>query len=426
MITLSSQLRQFSQQIDFVKQTGTAHLSVGDARTDGRSFTNSFGKKIVYFGNCSYLGLEHDERLIAAAHDATNRHGIQFSCSRTYASLRLHDRAEEQLEEIFGFPTLISPTTALGHLANLPLLIEAGDAVVADMQVHASVINGVKIAQANGAHAEYRLRHNDLEHLEQRIVELSKTHQRIWYVADGVYSMFGDGAPMAGIHDLLNRYEQFHCYIDDAHGMSWVGEHGRGYVLSEYPLHEKMIMITSLAKGFGACAAATIFPTRELRNLVRNLGYTHIFSGPTTPAILAAVSAAAKIHLSDEIYDRQTRLKTLNQHFVNTCHRLNLPLVSDGLSPIFFIGLSNAEVGLEILRLLMDSGYLANYASFPAVPAKRSGFRMTTTLYHSEEDIETMLSNLAFLIGEMEATGRISRKDINRYFGFKEKTAALP
>jgi len=44
--------------------------------------------------------------------------------------------------------------------------------------------------------------------------------------------------------------------------MSWAGKHGNGYVLSQMPLHPKMILTTSLAKGFGTGGGVTILLMR--------------------------------------------------------------------------------------------------------------------------------------------------------------------
>lgn len=61
--------------------------------------------------------------------------------------------------------------------------------------MHRSVQNVVMIAKANGTHVEI-VRHNRMDLLEDKILELSKIYQKIWYMADGVYSMFGDVAPV--------------------------------------------------------------------------------------------------------------------------------------------------------------------------------------------------------------------------------------
>ena len=77
---------------------------------------------------------------------------------------------------------------------------------------------------------------------------LKSKHQQIWFLVDGVCSMFGDLAPIAELRELLERHDNLHLYVDDAHGMSWTGVNGRGYALSSAPLHPKMVLTTSLNK----------------------------------------------------------------------------------------------------------------------------------------------------------------------------------
>jgi len=86
---------------------------------------------------------------------------------------------------------------------------------------------------------------------EERIKTLSATHTKIWYMADGVYSMYGDFPPMKELVQLMDRYEQFYLYMDDSHGMSWAGPNGTGYVMSqlkEYP--KKLFLTASTNKSF--------------------------------------------------------------------------------------------------------------------------------------------------------------------------------
>ena len=45
-------------------------------------------------------------------------------------------------------------------------------------------------------------------------------HKRIWYVADGLYSMLGDFADFEALKQLLDAHAKLRLYIDDAHGTS--------------------------------------------------------------------------------------------------------------------------------------------------------------------------------------------------------------
>ncbi|MEL7342812.1 MAG: aminotransferase class I/II-fold pyridoxal phosphate-dependent enzyme, partial [Bacteroidota bacterium] len=211
-------------------KSGVAHLVTEDSRFDGRHIQLS-GKNCINFGSCSYLGIELDNRMKTAAMKAVEKFGTQFSSSRAYVSLGLYDELETHLEKMFQAPVIVSASTTLGHLSAIPVIVGDNDAVILDHQVHASVSMACQTLRGKGTHIEL-VRHNNIEMLESRIKKLKDQYDKIWYMADGVYSMYGDFAPVEELAFLLEKYEQLHLYLDDAHGIGWKGLRGTGHVYS--------------------------------------------------------------------------------------------------------------------------------------------------------------------------------------------------
>lgn len=391
MNQLSTAQRLLTESMSHAKSLGVVHGHFTDHHLNGQT-VKIFGRDLHHFANCSYLGLELDPRLKQAAKDAIDRYGVQFSCSKTYLSSQLYEVLEDKLSQIFNKPVIVPPTTSLGHISWIPNIVRKNDAVIMDQQVHRSVQNAVMIAKANGTPVEI-VRHNRMDLLEDKIVELSKNYEKIWYMADGVYSMFGDVAPVQELYDLMDRYEQFNIYIDDAHGMSWAGENGRGYFLSQVSyFHDKLCLITSLCKGYGANGAVMVFANEAQKAMIKYIGSTLIFSGPLPPASLAAGIASADIHLSDEINFRQEALQGKMQFFVDKSNELNLPLVRQDLSPICFIGTGpNPHHSIDIAHDLQKDGFFVNASTFPIVPMKNAGLRITLTVNCEEETINNLL-----------------------------------
>jgi 7-keto-8-aminopelargonate synthetase-like enzyme len=402
---LTAPQKTLFEKLPYAKELGVIHGHFTDHSLNGRTLQVA-GNELFHFANCSYLGLELDHRLKAAATDAIERYGVTFACSRTYLESNLYPILEGKFEQIFEKPCLVAGSTSLGHISSIPNIVQKNDAIILDQQVHHSVQNATLMAKATGIHVEI-VRHNRMDILENKIIELSKKHRKIWYMADGVYSMFGDIAPMPTLYEMLNKYEQFHIYIDDAHGMSWAGKHGRGFALSQVGyFHPKMCFITSLGKGFGTGGGVMVFGTELERSFIKNVGSTLIFSGPIPMSMLAASIASADIHLSDEIHLKQTQLQDRMRFFVEKSNELDLPIVRQDHSPICFIGTGPTYTdSLEVGHLLQKDGFFVNVSSYPVVPLKQSGLRITLNITHSHELIEQLLLSIA---------KRLAQKNINK------------
>jgi 7-keto-8-aminopelargonate synthetase-like enzyme len=219
----ATQVEMVNQVAYYLRQAGIIHLSMDNAPMPDRRIVHLNGKEVINFSSCNYVGLETDERLKHAAIEAIEKYGTQYYCVRAYTSLNYYEELEAQMKAIFGFPAVVMPTTMLGHMSCLPSLVSNEDAVILDHQVHTSVVMTSKILKSSGTYIE-TFRHNRMDYLESRIQKLRNEYKKIWYLADGVYSMYGNLAAMGEIYDLMNRYEQFHTYIDDCHGMSWSGK----------------------------------------------------------------------------------------------------------------------------------------------------------------------------------------------------------
>jgi len=386
------------------RAAGLFRIRVEDQVLEGDLLTIE-GRKVVNFGSCAYLGLNLDPRLKAGAIDAIERFGPVFSSSTAYTSIDLYQTLEDKLSQIFDAHVVIPTTTTLGHLAALPVLIGDGDAVLVDSQAHSTVHLGTQILQAEGIPVD-PLPHNNLSALEAAIDEATRTYEHVWYLADGVYSMFGDVAPLSAISDLLEEYPNLHVYYDDAHGFGWSGKSGRGYVLDGHPLHPRMVVIVSLAKSFGSGGAAIAFPDPATAQRVQLCAGTLTFSGPLHPAELGAAIAAAEIHLADELVDRQARLRHQIDLVRSALVGASLPAVALDPTPVWFIRVGGLTQAMDLARRMLDDGFYLNLASFPAVSPTQSGVRFTHTLYHSDDQIlamiEVLTKHLDAIVGEPE------------------------
>lgn len=373
------------------KNVGVLHLYAEDKKFSGRTIQIK-GKEMFHFGTTGYLGLEQDPRIKEAAIQAIRDYGTQFPLSKSYISHPLYSELEAKIEEMYGIQPIITKNSTLGHLAIIPTLLRDEDGVILDHQVHWSVQNACQLLKLRGIPVEM-IRHNNLNMLEEKIKQLSSKCNKIWYMADGVYSMFGDYAPISELIELTKKYNQLHLYFDDVHGMSWKGKNGTGFVfdcIKELP--ENIVVVGTLSKTFGASGATVLCKNEKLRNKMKNFGGPLTFSAQLEPASVGAAIASAKIHLSPEITIRQNELADKINYFNHLLALENLPIISVNDSPVFFLGMGTPISAYNFVHRMFLEGFYINLGIYPAVPIKNTGIRITLSSHNCKEDIRELAS----------------------------------
>jgi 7-keto-8-aminopelargonate synthetase-like enzyme len=372
------------------KDEGILHLYAEGASLTGRTIRIN-GKEMLHFGTTGYLGLEQDQRLKEAAISAIHNYGTQFPLSKSYLSHPLYAELEHKIEQMYHIPPIITKNSTLGHLAIIPTLIRDEDAVIIDHQVHWSVQNACQFLKLRGIPVEM-IRHNNLEMLEDKIRILSNKSGKIWYMADGVYSMYGDYAPVNELLALSRKYPQLHLYFDDVHGMSWRGKNGTGFIFESLgELQENIAVVSTLSKTFGASGATFFCTDGKVREKIKNFGGPLTFSAQLEPASVAAAIASCDIHLSAEITHHQLELAKKISHFGSMLLQTGLPVVSENDSPVFFLGMGTPATAFNFTKRLFSEGFYLNLGIYPAVPIKNTGIRITISAHNQISDISALV-----------------------------------
>ncbi|MDJ0954163.1 MAG: aminotransferase class I/II-fold pyridoxal phosphate-dependent enzyme, partial [Acidimicrobiia bacterium] len=342
--------------------------------------------------------------------DAVDRYGPNYSSSTVYTALGLNGELESLLGEIFGAAALVAPTTTLAHLGALPVLALPGDLVLIDISAHATLHLAADVLRGRGVEVE-TLPHNSVAALQDRLAAAGDDYRKIWYLADGLYSMFGDFAPVKAIAPLLDEHPNLFLYYDDAHAVGWKGQHGRGHVLSEMEWHPRLVVAAGLAKSFGAHGAVLAFGDETLRETVLLTGSSWTFSGPIQVASLGAAVASARIHLSHEIAVRQAELDHQISWFRNVLLDSGLPVVGLDQSPIWYVKIGATDDAVRTVRQLLDDSFYVNTAGYPAVPFRQAGIRFTQTLHHTREQLLALVDAMTARIATPDVKVEIDLRD---------------
>jgi 7-keto-8-aminopelargonate synthetase-like enzyme len=322
---------------------------------------------------------------------AVQKYGTQFPFAKPQLECALYGELESALEAMTGGRVIVASSATLTHLAAIPALMSTNDAVVMDRLAHASLYTATALLKDVELES---VPHARMDVLADRLAQLSKTHERVWYIMDGVYSMSGDFAPIAAVGQLLHDFPKLHVYADDAHCTSWTGLHGRGFTLQQLTDKRRVVVTHSLNKAFSAGGAALVFHDEALRNRVRHAGAALMFSGPLQPPMLGAAVASAKLHLTQEFDGLQRRLSEQ----IDTLHALadhhDIQLASKDRTPIAFIPCGSDRAMYALFHALEQRGFFVAPAVFPAVPQDRAGLRLTVSLHNSARDTERLMAAL--------------------------------
>ncbi|GAA3648792.1 aminotransferase class I/II-fold pyridoxal phosphate-dependent enzyme [Flavivirga jejuensis] len=377
------------------KEQGVLHLYAEGDNFTGRKIRIK-QKDLFHFGTTGYLGLEQDKRLKEAAAEAIYKYGTQFPLSKSYISNPLYRNLEEKIAQLYDAPVIITKNSTLGHFGVIPSAVEDGDAIVLDHQVHWSVQSAANVLKTRSVPIEM-IRHNNLDMLEDKIKKLSSKYKKIWYMADGVYSMYGDVAPLEDLMKLCDKYPQLHLYLDDVHGMSWTGKRGTGYVLSKLKeLPDNVLLFGTLSKTFGASGAVAVCTHKKRHHKIKTFGGPLTFSAQLEPASVAAAIASAEIHLTPEIYMLQNELLERITLFNTLLENTDLPLVERNNSPVFYIGTGMPVTGYNLVNRLMKEGFFVNLGIFPAIPVKNTGIRVTISRHNQAKEIISLVQALVY------------------------------
>lgn len=410
MIPLTEEKRIFLYSMKEAQEKGVAYQNLSGNEFSGR-YINIENTDLLNFANCSYLGLETDQRIKQAIHEATDNYGALLSNSRSYFSSPLYSELEGLLNRIFPGYQVVTTTTTLGHCSVLPVMIEKDDVIILDQFVHNSVRMASMLCKANGTTVKLA-RHNDMDYLDSLIRRIKTSHSgNIWYLADGLYSMQGNFIDIAALTSLLNEYENLFTYIDDAHGFSWTGKRGAGFVLGRHGIHPKMIVAVSMCKSFAAFGGIIIFPNREWAERIRYLGQTLIFSAPISPPILGAAIASAKIHLSDEVAKLQQNLMEKILYFRKLGKQKGVFIKTVDETPIQFIEIGENSMIYDLNRRLLNKGIFVTTAGYPAMPKKHGGLRISITRHLEYEDIDKLIDQIQVVdIEKYKSVSRYTHK----------------
>ena len=347
------------------------------------------GKKVLNFASNDYLGLAGNAEIAQAMAEGATQWGAGSGASHLVSGhLAPHEALEKEIAAFVGFQRALTFST--GYLANLavtPTLAGRGDAVFADKLNHASLIDAMQLAKAQGAETQ-RYPHNDMAALEKLLATSTATNKII--VTDAVFSMDGDLAPLPLLFALAERYDAW-LVIDDAHGFGVLGAQGKGSLAHfNLPAAPRILLMGTLGKAAGVGGAFVAGSATAIEFLLQK-GRSYIFTTAAPPAIACALSKSL------QLIEHGNALRT------NLLARISQ--LRDGLSGLPWQLLASAtaiqplivgdnDAAVALAKGLWERGLWVPAIRPPTVPKGTARLRICVSAAHTAADIDQLIQAL--------------------------------
>ncbi|MDM3066841.1 8-amino-7-oxononanoate synthase [Citrobacter sp. CK180] len=342
-------------------------------------------RQYLNFSSNDYLGLSHHPQIIRAWQQGAERFGVGSGGSGHVSGYSVaHQALEEALAGWLGYSrALLFISGFAANQAVIAALMAKDDRIVADRLSHASLLEAANLSPATLR----RFTHNDPQHLAHLLDAPCGGQQLV--VTEGIFSMDGDGAPLAEIHRVARQRNAW-LLVDDAHGIGVTGDEGRGSCWRQQVKPE--LLIVTFGKGFGVSGAA-ILCSESVADYLLQFARHLIYSTSMPPAQAQALSAALAVIRSPEGADRREKLAALIQRFRSGVKASDFTLANShsAIQPLI-VG-DNARA-LRLADTLREQGCWVSAIRPPTVPAGTARLRLTLTQAHETQDIDRLLEVL--------------------------------
>lgn len=351
------------------------------------------------FSSNDYLGLAQD-RAIADAVAMAIMQGVPIGSGGSRllrGNAPEHEALEAKAADFFGCEAALY--LANGFAANLGVLSalpRQGDLIVADELIHASMHDGIRQSRA-----EFRLvPHNDAQAFDDAILDW-RAHGGTgtpWIVAETVYSMDGDLAPVDDLAAVSWRRNAM-LLLDEAHATGVFGRDGRG-VAAHLEGEENVITVHTCGKALGVEGALVCAP-RVLIDTLINRARPFIFSTAPSPLMAVAVGAALDRvagaggdALRSSLKDRIGAAARL------ICEPLGLSAPTSQILPVI---LGDDRWTMAAARACQSAGFDVRGVRPPTVPSGTSRLRLSLTLNVTPDQVAALAGILVPLVRSKDA-----------------------
>ncbi len=366
------------QELEVLKSKGQLRSIPNiEAKSDGKIVID--GKEYINFASNDYLGLSTKDDLRKEFLKNNNSLLSTASARLLTGSSPEYKDLERTVSEIFNKEAaLIFNTGYQCNLGVISALISRGDVVFSDKLNHASIIDGMQLAQGDF----YRYKHFDYDNLEKLLKTKREQYKRAIIVSESVFSMDGD---IADIDRLVELKKKYNCMlmIDEAHAFCAVGDTLAGVSFGK----DVDIITATFGKAVGSFGAFCV-SSKDIISYLINKARSFIFS-TSIPPLNIAWSNWILTKKRDIVIAQKEKLQELTSEVHKLLDTKGIKTPSE--SQIIPIIIGSNDDTLAISEKLRSEGYYIPAIRPPTVPEGTSRLRISLTADCKLEDFRKLI-----------------------------------
>lgn len=373
---------EFEKELEILKEKNTFRKIPNISKKHGTS-VNIDGKTLLNFSSNDYLNISTNKDLIKEFLNAYSD-SAEFQFSSASARLlsgttSIYKELEATLANLFKKNSaLIFNTGYQCNLGVISALTKKGDLILSDKLNHASIIDGMKLSEAEFK----RYKHLDYKNLEELLIKHRNDYKKVLIISESVFSMDGD---IADIKKLVELKEKYNCLlmIDEAHAFCTIGK-GLTGISQGIDID---ILTATFGKALGSFGAFAVGNKSTIDYLI-NKARSFIFSTSIPPINIAWTNwlLTKKINF---LYEQKEKLAKNIEKTHQYLNENDLKTISQ--SQIIPIVLGSDEKAVSTAEQLRNLGYFVLPIRPPTVPPNTSRLRLSLTSDLEFEQIKGLI-----------------------------------
>ncbi|HEV2999815.1 MAG TPA: pyridoxal phosphate-dependent aminotransferase family protein [Solirubrobacteraceae bacterium] len=344
------------------------------------------GRECLVWSLNNYLGLANHPEVRRTDAEAAARYGLAAPMGSRMMSgeTHHHEALEAELADYAAKDDAIFLNYGYqGMLSIVDALLTRRDWVIYDGQVHACIIDGVRLH--HGRHLAFN--HNDVDHLEAMLEKADAQRSErgaILVITEGVFGMSGEVGPLDRIVALKERYD-FRLLVDDAHGFGIMGPNGGG-TGEHLGVQDGVDLYFGTFAKAGASIGAFVASERDVVSYLRYALRSQIFAkGLPLPIVVGNRKRLELMRTQPELREGMWRIAEALQVELRD-RGFDLGRTSGAITPVFLN--MTVEQAVTFLTALRDRhGVFCSAVVYPVVPRDVLMLRLIPTCAHTLDDV---------------------------------------